>query len=94
MVLAIDTETLVCDVFGKGSSHIREGIFGGVLRRVSPDWSLVQVFGVDPGEGRRQHAEAQMIEHRVGIAGLGMGAADLLFYFPECGLDIPSLTPL
>jgi hypothetical protein len=35
----------------------------------------------------------QMIEHRIGIAGLGMGAAVLLFDLAETGLDIPSLTP-
>jgi hypothetical protein len=91
--LAIDTETLVCEVFGKRSSHVREGVFSGVLRSVSPDRSLFQILGVDPSNGRCRHAEMQMIEHRIGIAGLGMGAAVLLFDLAETGLDIPSLTP-
>jgi hypothetical protein len=42
---------------------------------------------VDPGDGRCRHAELQMIDHRVGIAGLGVGAADLLFDFAESGLS-------
>jgi hypothetical protein len=81
-------------MLGEGSSHISEGICGDVLRRASPDWSLFQVPGVDPGDGGSGHAEMQMIRYRDGIAGLGMGAADLLFDLPETGLDTPSLTPL
>jgi len=48
------------------------------------------MLGVDPSGGGGDHAEMQMIEHRVGIAGLGVGAADLLFDFAETGLDFPS----
>ena len=33
------------------------------------------MFGVDSGDGRCRHAEVQMIANRVGIAGLGVGAA-------------------
>jgi hypothetical protein len=56
-VLAIDTETLLCDVSRQGSSHVGEGIFGCVFRSVSPDGRLVQVRGIDPSDGRSGHAE-------------------------------------
>ena len=52
------------------------------------------MLGVDPGNGRCRHAEMQMIEHRIGIAGLRMGTADLLLDLAETGLDIPLKKPL
>ena len=52
------------------------------------------MLGVDPGDGGGRHTEIQMIEHRIGIAGLGMGAADLLLDLSETGLDIPLKKPL
>ena len=93
-ILAIDTETLACEVLGKRSAHVREGVFGGVVRSVSAHGCLFQVRSVDPGNGCCRHAEMQMIDHCVGIAGLGVGAADLLFDLAESGLDTPSLKPL
>jgi hypothetical protein len=58
------------------------------------DGRLFQMGGVDPGDGGCRHAEMQMIDHRVGVAGLGVGAANLLLDLAETGLDTPSLTPL
>jgi len=40
-----------------------------------------------------RHAEIQMIGHRIGRAGLRLGAADLLLDLAETGFDIPSQTP-
>ena len=93
-IVAIDTETLSCEVPGEGSSHVGESEFGGVFRRVSPGRGLVQMRGVDPGDGRCRHAEMQMIGHRVGIAGLRVGAADFLLDLATAGLDIPLEKPL
>jgi hypothetical protein len=45
---------------------------------------------VDPGNGRRSHAEVQVIADRVRIACLGIGTPDLLFDFPEAGFDFPA----
>jgi hypothetical protein len=92
-ILAIDTKTLACEVVGERSAHVCEGVFGGVLRSVSAHGCLFQMRSIDPGDGGCRHAEMQMIDHRVGIAGLGVGAADLLFDFAESGLDTPSLKP-
>ena len=86
-ILALDTKTLACKVLGKRSAHVREGVFGGVFRSVSADWHLLQMGGVAPGDGRCRHTEMQMIDHRVGVAGLGVGAADFLFDLAETGLS-------
>ena len=86
-IVAIDTKTPSCELSGEGSSHVGEGEFGGVLRSVSPGGGVVQMRRVDPGEGRGDHAEMQMVGDRVGIAGLGVSAADLLLDLPESGLS-------
>jgi len=56
-------------MLGKGSSHIREGVLGGVMRSVSPAWSLFQVICIELGDGGGGHGEMQMIHYLVGIAG-------------------------
>jgi len=76
-------------MIGEGSSDICKGEFGGVLGSVSPDWRLMQMLGVDPNDGGCCHAEVQMIGDCVGVAGLGVSAADLLFDLSETGLDFP-----
>ena len=75
---------------GEGSSHVCESEFGGVLGSVSSDWGVVQVLGINPGNGGGGHAEVKMIGHRIGVAGLGMSAADLLLDLSETGLDFPA----
>ena len=49
---------------------------------------------IDPSDGRRSHAEVQVVVDRIRVAGLGIGAADLLFDLPEAGFDTPSQKPL
>ena len=88
-IVAIDTKTLTREVVGEGSSHVGEGEFGGILRTIAPDRGLVQMRRVDPSNGGGYHAEVQVIGHRVGVAGLGVGAADLLLDLSETGLDFP-----
>ena len=89
--MAINTKTLVGDVIGEGASQIGEGIFGGVLRGIAAAGGLRRMSGIDPGDGGGDHTELQMIDHRIGVAGLGIGAADLLLDLAEAGLDTLSL---
>jgi hypothetical protein len=55
---------------------------------------MLQASGIDPGQRRCGKATVEMIGESERIAGLALGAADLLFDLLETGLDIPSLIPL
>jgi hypothetical protein len=35
----------------------------------------------------------QVVVDRIRVAGLGIGAADLLFDLPEAGFDLPAIMP-
>jgi hypothetical protein len=67
-------------LFAHPRRHIRCG-----FRRVSLDWCVLQVFGMELAEGRCCRAEVQIMQQGVGIAGLYVGIADLLFGLAEIG---------
>jgi hypothetical protein len=93
-VLAIDTETVARELLVKGASHIGEGEFGCGLRGVASQRGLLLVRRIDPGDGSGRHAEVQVIDGRIRVAGLGVGASDLLLDLAKAGLNTPSLKPL
>ncbi len=88
--LAIDTKTLAAEVLGEGASQIGEGVLGTLGRGVASRRGLVQMGTVDPGDGRRCHAEIQMIGHGIRVARLRLRTTDLLFDFAKSGLDFPA----
>jgi hypothetical protein len=55
---------------------------------------LLLVRRIDPGDGSGRHAEVQVIDGRIRVAGLGVGASDLLLDLAKAGLNTPSLKPL
>ena len=64
---------------GNESSHIGEGETGSTFHDMTPLWIGLDTIGIDPGNCRHYHTEVQMIDHRVSVACLALGAADLLF---------------
>ena len=50
----------------------------------------VEPVGEDPDEQDGKHAELEVVADGVGVAGLGVRAADLLFEFFEAGFNFPS----
>ena len=44
---------------------------------------------VDPGNGGRHDEKVHMVHDRIGIAGLGFAAPDVLFNFFETGFNFP-----
>ncbi len=57
---------------------------------MAPLGICLDAIGIDPGNGRRHHTEVQMIDHRMCIARLAFGAADLLPDLLEPGFDLPT----
>jgi hypothetical protein len=93
VVLAIDTETLGAEVLGEGAAQIAEGIFGALGGGIAPGWGFLQVCAIDPGEGSGGQTEIETIGYGIRVAGLGLGAADLLLDLAEPGFDTPLQTP-
>ena len=85
--LAIDTETLAAEVLGECSPEVGECVFGPLGRSIATGRGFGQMRTVDPGHGRRRHAEIQMIGHRIGVAGLRLGTADFLLDLAESGFN-------
>jgi len=56
--------------------------FGGVF----------QSCPIDPGNGSCHHGKVDAVDHCMGITGLALAAANLLFDFLETGFDFPPRT--
>ena len=59
---------------------------------MSPLWVGFQTIRINPGQGGSHHAQVQVIEHRLGVAGLAGAAADVLLELFERGFDFPAGT--
>ena len=53
---------------------------------------ILNQCSIDPGNGGRHHGKVNVIYDGMGIAGLALTAADVLFNLLEAGFDFPSCT--
>lgn len=73
---ALATETRVTEVLCQPAPEVGEGVFGSLGSRITARRRLLQLRAVDLRNGRRDHAEIQMICHGIGVARLRLGEVD------------------
>ena len=79
-------ESFICNQF----ADIGEGKAGPSLDDMAALGVGRDPVGVNPGQGRGEQAEMEVVGDGISGPGLGAGAPDFLFDFFEAGLDFPA----